>query len=75
VVYSDKVVILVHIIANLFRIGLRQTVGLIKGYLQQIGKNLQSLAIHKLQGDLTNLISRSMIAELIKTTWKILKLP
>ena len=28
------------IIASLFRIGLRQTVGFIKGYLQQIGKNL-----------------------------------
>lgn len=39
-IYSDKVVILVHIIVNLFRIGLRQTVGFIKGYLQQIGKNL-----------------------------------
>nr|WP_250295181.1 transposase [Wolbachia endosymbiont of Oedothorax gibbosus] len=40
-IYSDKVVILVHIIVNLFRIGLRQTVGFIKGYLQQIGRNLQ----------------------------------
>lgn len=39
-IYSDKVVILVHIIASLFRIGLRQTMGFIKGYLQQIGKNL-----------------------------------
>ncbi|WP_375316345.1 transposase [Wolbachia endosymbiont (group A) of Colletes cunicularius] len=29
-IYSDKVVILVHIIVNLFRIGLRQTVGFIK---------------------------------------------
>ncbi|WGJ62107.1 transposase [Wolbachia endosymbiont of Frankliniella intonsa] len=40
-IYSDKVVILVHIIVSFFRIGLRQTVGFIKGYLQQIGKNLQ----------------------------------
>ncbi|MDX5518619.1 MAG: transposase [Wolbachia endosymbiont of Andrena agilissima] len=39
-IYSDKVVILVHIIVNLFRIGLRQTVGFIKGYLQQIGRDL-----------------------------------
>ena len=39
-IYSDKVMILVHIIANLFRIGLRQTVGFIQGHLQQIGKNL-----------------------------------
>ncbi|WP_353276334.1 transposase [Wolbachia endosymbiont (group B) of Villa cingulata] len=39
-IYSDKVMILVHIIVNLFRIGLRQTVGFVKGYLQQIGKNL-----------------------------------
>ncbi|MFP3023234.1 MAG: transposase [Wolbachia sp.] len=39
-IYSDKVVILVHIIVSLFRVGLRQTVGFIKGYLQQIGKNL-----------------------------------
>nr|WP_255351226.1 hypothetical protein [Wolbachia endosymbiont of Armadillidium vulgare] len=29
---------MVHIIVNLFRIGLRQTVGFVKGYLQQIGK-------------------------------------
>ncbi|RDD33650.1 transposase [Wolbachia endosymbiont of Cylisticus convexus] len=39
-IYSDKVVILVHIVASLFRIGLRQTVGFIKGYLQQVGKGL-----------------------------------
>ncbi|WP_395462708.1 transposase [Wolbachia endosymbiont of Cantharis cryptica] len=39
-IYSDKVVILVHTIVNLFRIGLRQTVGFIRGYLQQIGKDL-----------------------------------
>ncbi len=32
-IYSDKVVILVHIIVSFFRIGLRQTVGFIKGYL------------------------------------------
>ncbi|WP_343288893.1 transposase [Wolbachia endosymbiont of Encarsia formosa] len=37
-IYSNKVVILVHIVASLFRIGLRQTVGFIKGYLQQVGK-------------------------------------
>nr|WP_254229711.1 transposase [Wolbachia pipientis] len=43
-IYSDKVVILVHIVANLFRIGLRQTVGFIEGYLQQIGKNLQIIS-------------------------------
>ncbi|MGY5877760.1 transposase, partial [Wolbachia endosymbiont of Nasonia oneida] len=35
-IYSNKVVILVHIVASLFRIGLRQTVGFIKGYLQQV---------------------------------------
>ncbi len=40
-IYSDKVVILVHIIVSFFRIGLRQTVGFIKGYLQQIGRDLQ----------------------------------
>ncbi len=57
-IYSDKVVILVHIIVNLFRIGLRQTVGFIKGYLQQIGKDLQLFASFK-----KNLILRSMIAE------------
>ncbi|MDU8921043.1 transposase, partial [Wolbachia endosymbiont of Scaptomyza pallida] len=39
-IYSDKVVILVHIIVSFFRIGLRQTVGFIKGYLQQIGRDL-----------------------------------
>ncbi|XCA35667.1 MAG: transposase [Wolbachia endosymbiont of Armadillidium vulgare] len=39
-IYSNKVVILVHIVASLFRIGLRQTVGFIKGYLQQVGKGL-----------------------------------
>ncbi len=39
-IYSDKVVILVHIIVSLFRISLRQTVGFIKGYLQQIGRDL-----------------------------------
>lgn len=39
-IYSDKVVILVHIITYLFRIGLRQAVGFIKGYLEQIGRKL-----------------------------------
>nr|WP_237350042.1 transposase [Wolbachia endosymbiont of Cylisticus convexus] len=39
-IYSDKVVIWVHIVASLFRIGLRQTVVFIKGYLQQIEKDL-----------------------------------
>lgn len=43
-IYSDKVVILVHIITSFFRIGLRQTVGFIKGYLQQIGRNLQVIS-------------------------------
>ncbi|WP_264373779.1 IS5 family transposase [Wolbachia endosymbiont (group A) of Lasioglossum malachurum] len=43
-IYSDKVVILVHIITCLFRIGLRQTVGFIAGYLEQIGKNLQVIS-------------------------------
>ncbi|RDD35090.1 transposase [Wolbachia endosymbiont of Cylisticus convexus] len=38
-IYSDKVVILVHIVASLFRIGLRQTVEFIKGYLQQVGNS------------------------------------
>ncbi|MCJ7475778.1 MAG: transposase [Wolbachia endosymbiont of Homalodisca vitripennis] len=37
-IYSDKVVILVHIITYLFRIGLRQTAGFIAGYLE---RNLQ----------------------------------
>nr|WP_265015825.1 transposase [Wolbachia endosymbiont (group A) of Anoplius nigerrimus] len=60
-IYSDKVVILVHIIVNLFRIGLRQTVGFIKGYLQQIGRDLQLFTSIK-----RNLILKSMIAELIK---------
>ncbi|MFL3876384.1 hypothetical protein wTkk_001286 [Wolbachia endosymbiont of Trichogramma kaykai] len=40
-IYSDKVVILVHIITYLFRIGLRQTAGFIAGYLEQVRKNLQ----------------------------------
>ncbi|AWW50855.1 IS5 family transposase [Wolbachia endosymbiont of Folsomia candida] len=43
-IYTDKVVILVHIITYLFRIGLRQTVGFIKGYLEQIGKSLQVIS-------------------------------
>ncbi|AWW50884.1 IS5 family transposase [Wolbachia endosymbiont of Folsomia candida] len=43
-IYSDKVVILVHIITYLFRIGLRQTVGFIKGYLEQIGRNLSVIS-------------------------------
>ncbi|WP_264683157.1 MULTISPECIES: transposase [unclassified Wolbachia] len=43
-IYSDKVVILVHIITYIFRIGLRQTVGFIKGYLEQIGKILQVIS-------------------------------
>nr|WP_250295138.1 transposase [Wolbachia endosymbiont of Oedothorax gibbosus] len=48
-IYSDKVVILIHIITHLFRIGLRQTVGFIAGYLEQIGKNCKLSAIHKHQ--------------------------
>lgn len=40
-IYSDKVVIAVYIVVNLFRIGLRQAVGFIKGYLQSIVKDLQ----------------------------------
>ncbi|WP_375603607.1 IS5 family transposase [Wolbachia endosymbiont of Anurida maritima] len=43
-IYSDKVVIAIHIIVNLFRIGLRQAVGFIKGYLEGIGKNLQVMS-------------------------------
>ncbi len=43
-IYSDKVVIAVHIVVNLFRIGLRQAVGFIKGYLQSIVKNLQVIS-------------------------------
>ena len=43
-IYSDKVVILVHIITYLFRIGLRQTVGFIAEYLEQVGKNLQVIS-------------------------------
>ncbi|WP_174525418.1 MULTISPECIES: IS5 family transposase [unclassified Wolbachia] len=43
-IYSNKVVILIHIITHLFRIGLRQTVGFIAGYLEQIGKNLQVIS-------------------------------
>ncbi|WP_353283014.1 transposase [Wolbachia endosymbiont (group A) of Pogonocherus hispidulus] len=39
-IYSNKVVILIHIITHLFRIGLRKTVGFIKRYLQQIGRDL-----------------------------------
>lgn len=40
-IYSDKVVILIHIIVHLFRIGLRQAVGFVKGYMVQIGKKLK----------------------------------
>lgn len=42
--YSDKVVILIHIIVHLFRIGLRQAVGFIKGYMVQIGKKLKVIS-------------------------------
>nr|WP_245609554.1 hypothetical protein [Wolbachia endosymbiont of Trichogramma pretiosum] len=38
ITYSDEVVILIHIIVHLFRIGLRQAVGSVKGYMVQIGK-------------------------------------
>ncbi|WP_264374481.1 MULTISPECIES: transposase [unclassified Wolbachia] len=69
-IYSDKVVILVHIVANLFRIGLRQTVGFIEGYLQQIGKNLQLFTSFK-----KNSILRSVTVELTKMIRKVLKLP
>ncbi|MFL3876716.1 hypothetical protein wTkk_000636 [Wolbachia endosymbiont of Trichogramma kaykai] len=55
-IYSDKVVILVCIIVNLFRIGLRQTVGFVKGYLQQIGKNLAVISYS--QASKKNLILR-----------------
>ncbi len=43
-IYSDKVVILIHIITYLFRIGLRQTAGFIAGYLEQVRKNLQVIS-------------------------------
>ncbi|MFP3022281.1 MAG: transposase [Wolbachia sp.] len=68
-VYSDKVVILIHIITYLFRIGLRQTVGFIEKYLEQIVANYQLFAGFK-----KSLISKSTTAELIRTIWKILKL-
>lgn len=42
--YSDKVVILIHIIVHLFRIGLRQAVGFVKGYMVQIGKKLKVIS-------------------------------
>ncbi|UJA58201.1 transposase [Wolbachia pipientis] len=35
-IYSDKVVILVHIIVSFFRIGLRQTVGFIEVVRKQV---------------------------------------
>ncbi|BET36204.1 transposase [Wolbachia pipientis] len=73
-VYSDKVVILIHIITYLFRIGLRQTVGFIEKYLEQIGKFCKLSAIRRLQEGLKSLISKSTTAELIRTIWKILKL-
>ena len=38
-VYSDKVVVLIHIMVHLFRIGLTQAVGFVKGYLGKIGKD------------------------------------
>ncbi|KLT22751.1 transposase-like-protein [Wolbachia endosymbiont of Armadillidium vulgare str. wVulC] len=37
-VYSDKVVILIHIVVHFFRIGLRQAVGFVKGCIKQMGK-------------------------------------
>lgn len=43
-IYSDKVVILIHIIVHLFRIGLRQAVGFVKGYMVQIGKKLKVIS-------------------------------
>jgi hypothetical protein len=43
-IYSDKVVIAIHIIVNLYRIGLRQAVGFIKGYLQSVEKNPQAIS-------------------------------
>ncbi|MFP3024677.1 MAG: transposase [Wolbachia sp.] len=43
-IYSNKVIILIHIITHLFRIGLRQTVGFLEGYIEQIGKNLQIIS-------------------------------
>lgn len=46
-IYSDKVVILIHIIVHLFRIGLRQAVGFVKGYMMQIGKNLKVISYTK----------------------------
>ncbi|RDD35699.1 transposase [Wolbachia endosymbiont of Cylisticus convexus] len=43
-IYSDKVVILVHVVTHLFRIGLRQTIGFVKGYLKQIEKRLKVIS-------------------------------
>lgn len=37
-VYSDKVMILIHIVVHFFRIGLRQAVGFVKGCIKQMGK-------------------------------------
>jgi hypothetical protein len=43
-IYSYKVVIAIHITVNLYRIGLGQAVGFIKGYLQSIEKILQVIS-------------------------------
>lgn len=56
-VYSDKVVILIHIIVHLFRIGigLRQAVGFIKGYLEKIEENLEVISYSQASRRLTKL--------------------
>ncbi|WGJ62009.1 transposase [Wolbachia endosymbiont of Frankliniella intonsa] len=43
-IYSDKVVILIHIVVHFFRIGLRQAVGFVKGCIEQMGKDLKVIS-------------------------------
>ncbi|WP_246111602.1 transposase [Wolbachia endosymbiont of Chrysomya megacephala] len=72
---ATKVVILIHIITYLFRIGLRQTVGFIEKYLEQIGKILQIISYSQASRRFKKLnIKINDCAELIRTIWKILKL-
>uniref|UniRef100_UPI0030B85F06 transposase n=1 Tax=Wolbachia endosymbiont of Folsomia candida TaxID=169402 RepID=UPI0030B85F06 len=54
-IYSDKTIIVVHVVRYIFNLALRQTVGFIKGYLKNIGKNLQIISFSQASRRLSQL--------------------
>ncbi len=54
-IYSDETVTVMRVVRYIFNLALRQTVGFMKGYLKNIGKNLQVISFSQTSRRLSQL--------------------